>query len=298
MGYSDSGKDGGYLTAQWEIYKAQRALVELAAARASSSRSSTAVGAARDAAAARHTPRFSRSRPVIPRVASSSPSRARRCPSSTASRASRIATSRPPWPRRSCSAFPDVSGAAPPGGAWSCSRKSPQVPRRRTVTLVWADDRFLTFFRQFTPIDELTLLEIGSRPARRPAADDYLASLRAIPWVFAWTQNRCLLPAWYGCGSAFATVSMRELRRLYREWAFFRVARREPRDDTREIEPRHRRVLPRPRATMRASFRPIAEEHALTVDAVLRDRRCGGAPRSPPRRPAARSGYETRTSMR
>jgi Phosphoenolpyruvate carboxylase len=53
-----------------------------------------------------------------------------------------------------------------------------------------------TFFRLFTPIDELAPVQIGSRPTRRPTSEeDFLRSLRAIPWVFAWTQNRCLLPA-------------------------------------------------------------------------------------------------------
>jgi phosphoenolpyruvate carboxylase len=72
-------------------------------------------------------------------------------------------------------------------------------------------------------VDELALLNIGSRPARRPEAAEYLSSLRAIPWVFAWTQNRCLLPAWYGCGSAFADAAVDDLRALYREWPFFRT---------------------------------------------------------------------------
>ena len=93
--------------------------------------------------------------------------------------------------------------------------------------LVWQTPSFVAFFRAFTPVDELTLLEIGSRPARRPAADtEYLESLRAIPWVFAWTQNRTLLPAWYGCGSGLAPMAetphgLETLRRLYREWPFF-----------------------------------------------------------------------------
>ena len=80
---------------------------------------------------------------------------------------------------------------------------------------MWEDAAFVPFFRAFTPVDELALLEIGSRPARRPEDEDYLASLRAIPWVFAWTQNRVLLPAWFGCGTAFATVDAEELRGLY-----------------------------------------------------------------------------------
>src|SRR5436305_13054112 len=85
------------------------------------------------------------------------------------------------------------------------------------------DPRLVAFFRSFTPVDELALLNIGSRPSRRPEGAEYLGSLRAIPWVFAWTQNRCLLPAWYGCGTAFASVDTDDLRALYREWPFFRT---------------------------------------------------------------------------
>ena len=85
------------------------------------------------------------------------------------------------------------------------------------------DERFVPFFRAFTPVDELALLHIGSRPARRPEGAGFLSSLRAIPWVFAWTQNRCLLPSWYGCGSAFADADLDALRGLYRDWAFFRT---------------------------------------------------------------------------
>jgi len=85
------------------------------------------------------------------------------------------------------------------------------------------DARFVEFFRAFTPVDELALLNIGSRPARRPEGEGYLGSLRAIPWVFAWTQNRCLLPAWHGCGSAFADAEVGELRALYRDRPFFRT---------------------------------------------------------------------------
>jgi phosphoenolpyruvate carboxylase len=77
-------------------------------------------------------------------------------------------------------------------------------------------------------VDELSLLEIGSRPARRPDSAAYMAGLRAIPWVFSWTQNRCLLPAWFGCGTALAPLAetddgLATLRRIYREWAFFRA---------------------------------------------------------------------------
>ena len=78
--------------------------------------------------------------------------------------------------------------------------------------------------------------------------DDYFGALRAIPWVFAWTQNRCLLPAWYGCGTAFdGSRTADELRRLYRRVAVLPRARRQPRDDAGEVEPGDRRGLPRAR---------------------------------------------------
>jgi phosphoenolpyruvate carboxylase len=85
---------------------------------------------------------------------------------------------------------------------------------------------FITFFSQATPIDEIENLPIGSRPARR-RGERSLQDLRAIPWVFAWTQNRCLLPAWYGLGTAILDVKYADrqawerLREMYRDWPFF-----------------------------------------------------------------------------
>ena len=79
------------------------------------------------------------------------------------------------------------------------------------------------FFRAFTPVDELALLEIASRPARRPDGIDYLGSLRAIPWVFSWTQTRVMLPAWFGAGTAFAELEPSQLRDLYERLPFVRT---------------------------------------------------------------------------
>ena len=75
------------------------------------------------------------------------------------------------------------------------------------------DEGFVPFFRAFTPVDELGLLALGSRPARRPSSHAYLAGLRAIPWVFAWTQTRTLLPAWYGVGTALGAPGRERRRR-------------------------------------------------------------------------------------
>ncbi|HMP72522.1 MAG TPA: phosphoenolpyruvate carboxylase [Kiritimatiellia bacterium] len=84
---------------------------------------------------------------------------------------------------------------------------------------------FLTYFLEATPIDVIEHTRIGSRPSRRGRASD-LSGLRAIPWVFAWTQSRHLMPAWYGVGTALAEVQgedAKALRWLYREWPFFAV---------------------------------------------------------------------------
>ncbi len=98
--------------------------------------------------------------------------------------------------------------------------------------LVYDDPGFGRYFLEASPISELSLLNIGSRPARRPGGGDgqvRVEDLRAIPWVFAWTQNRHLLPSWFGVGTALRTFSERYrggldvLREMYAEWPWWRA---------------------------------------------------------------------------
>ena len=92
--------------------------------------------------------------------------------------------------------------------------------------LVYKTPEFNDYFRQGTPIDLIEELRLGSRPARRRQIAD-LHQLRAIPWVFAWTQSRHLLSAWYGMGYALRSFALRQaeglakLREMYQEWPFF-----------------------------------------------------------------------------
>ena len=140
--------------------------------------------------------------------------------------------------------------------------------------LVWEDEAFPRFFRSFTPVDELALLEIGSRPASRPeaAAAVELEALRAIPWVFAWTQTRCMLPAWYGAGTALGSADADGLRRLYRGWAFFRALVENLEmtlaKTSLEIAAQYLPLVP-DHAEGERLFARLAAEHERTVAAVL-----------------------------
>ncbi|HTO26510.1 MAG TPA: phosphoenolpyruvate carboxylase, partial [Gaiellaceae bacterium] len=164
-------------------------------------------------------------------------------------------------------AQPGLAGAAAPEGGEAVVTALADRSHRIYRGLV-DDPRFVDFFRAFTPVDELALLQIGSRPARRPESAGYLTSLRAIPWVFAWTQNRCLLPSWYGCGSAFADADAGELRRLYRDWAFFRTLVQNLEmtlaKSSIEIAVEYLRLV-----DDASLWEPIAAEHERVVAAVL-----------------------------
>ena len=88
--------------------------------------------------------------------------------------------------------------------------------------LVYETDGFRTFFRQMTPIAEIATLKIGSRPASRTKSDA-IEDLRAIPWVFSWAQARVMLPGWYGVGQALAGFGDQSLlREMVEAWPFFR----------------------------------------------------------------------------
>ena len=90
--------------------------------------------------------------------------------------------------------------------------------------LVFEDNAFMDYFHNATPINELSRLPLGSRPAKRKQGGG-VESLRAIPWSFAWSQNRLMLPAWYGAGEALeALVSAgqrEQLETMCEQWPFF-----------------------------------------------------------------------------
>ncbi|MGT2685997.1 phosphoenolpyruvate carboxylase [Streptococcus porcinus] len=92
--------------------------------------------------------------------------------------------------------------------------------------LVFGNPHFYGYFFEASPIKEISSLNIGSRPAARKTITD-ITGLRAIPWVFSWSQNRTMLPGWYGVGSAFRQFvdqeegNLAKLQHMYKKWPFF-----------------------------------------------------------------------------
>ena len=88
---------------------------------------------------------------------------------------------------------------------------------------------FLDYFYEATPVDEIGLLNIGSRPTHRKKTDRSIKSIRAIPWVFGWAQSRHTIPAWYGIGTALAEwckndpERLHQIQTMHQEWPFFRA---------------------------------------------------------------------------
>lgn len=165
--------------------------------------------------------------------------------------------------------------ASQPSPEWR-ALMSDLAERSRAVyrQMVYQRPEFFDYFRAATPERELARINIGSRPARR-AAGAGVDSLRAIPWVFAWTQTRLMLPAWLGVGTALAAAidegRLAHLRRMYREWLFFHstvdliemvLAKASP-----EITARYdAHLVPEPLRPLGADLRSGLQR---TIDAVL-----------------------------
>ena len=262
VGYSDSAKDAGYLAAQWEIRSALVALAEVARRRGAE----MTVFHGRGGSAGRGGgPTYDA---ILAQPQGVPPGRLK-----VTEQGETIAFKY---------GLPELAHrnleAALAATVLAASRAEEEVDttliaaladRSRAAYRELVDDpRLVGFFRAFTPVDELALLNIGSRPSRRPEGAEYLASLRAIPWVFAWTQNRCLLPAWYGCGTAFASADVGELRALYGAWPFFRTLVQNLEmtlaKSSMEIAAEYLELVDEP-----SLWEPIAAEHARTVATVL-----------------------------
>lgn len=227
IGYSDSSKDGGILTSAWELYKAQERLWAKARAHAIELRlfhgrggSIGRGGGPTHEAILAQPPGTVAGRIKITEqgeVISSKyglPEIALRNLEMTT--AAVIAASLP---------RADDARAARWEEAMERISEEAFAAYRRFVR---ETDGFYDYFTQATPIEELQHLRIGSRPTRRKTGSRNLDDLRAIPWVFGWTQSRHLVPGWLAVGTALESflrqsprAHLRLLREMYRDWPFF-----------------------------------------------------------------------------
>ncbi|QEQ00441.1 phosphoenolpyruvate carboxylase [Thermosynechococcus sp. CL-1] len=147
--------------------------------------------------------------------------------------------------------------------------------------LIYEQPEFIEFFNEVTPIQEISQLQISSRPTRR-GGKKTLESLRAIPWVFSWTQTRFLLPAWYGVGTALKEFLEEKpaehlslLRYFYYKWPFFRMVISKVEMTLAKVDLEIARYYvqelsqPQNREAFFRLYDQIAQEHRLTTELVL-----------------------------
>jgi len=230
LGYSDSNKDGGYLAANWALYRAELDLVEMARQtrirlRLFHGRGGTVGrggGPSYDAilaqppGAVRGSLRLTEQGEVIA-AKYAEPRLARRnletLVAATLESTLLDTEGLGEFADTAYQVLDDLAGRA----------------QRAYAELVHQTPGFVDYFEASTPVSEIGALNIGSRPtSRKPTTD--ISDLRAIPWVLAWSQSRVMLPGWYGTGSAFEQFiadgpnpaeGVEVLRELYRRWPFF-----------------------------------------------------------------------------
>lgn len=230
LGYSDSNKDGGYLTANWELYKAQKRIHQVAEEAAVRLKFFHGRGGA-----------LGRGGGPVERSILAQPPEALQGKTKITEQGE-VISQRYSHKGIAMRSLESAVSAVLLGSRNVQTAKMKETERRWSELMeqlsqdsfaayqafVYGEADFLPYFQQATPIDVVGEMNLGSRPAKRRATSR-IQDLRAIPWVFSWTQNRHLLPAWYGFGTAVAALgdaqpeAWAEFRRMYRKWPFFQA---------------------------------------------------------------------------
>jgi phosphoenolpyruvate carboxylase len=233
VGYSDSNKDGGYLAATWETHRAQGALARVAAAAGVE----LVVFHGRGGAVGRGGGPMGRAILARPPGARTLDLKVTEQGEVIAARYGHPAIAERHFEQMAHALL--LSALGPTGteedelpAEWvEAVERLAEGSRRRYRALVQGSPAFLDFFRLATPFPELGTLNLASRPVSRAGSSEEritLDGLRAIPWVFSWTQVRANLPGWFGLGGALAEEiaagGLERLRAMYGGWRFFAMA--------------------------------------------------------------------------
>ena len=223
VGYSDSNKDGGYLTSVWSLHQATRRLAALFEKYATPLEvfhgrgGAVGRGGGSSFAAIRAQPHGTvRGRIRITEqgeiIAAKYGTRESAATSLEAIAAATLLAS-----------LESASLSGDSGRRFAAAMENLSAEAFRAYrALVYETTGFAEFFRQLTPLLEISELKIGSRPASRTNSQR-IEDLRAIPWVFSWAQSRVMLPGWYGVGHAMQAADMGLLREMLAAWPFFRA---------------------------------------------------------------------------
>jgi phosphoenolpyruvate carboxylase len=223
VGYSDSNKDGGYLTSVWSLHQASRKLAAVFEAQRAPMQifhgrgGAVGRGGGSSFAAIRAQPHGTvRGRIRITEQGEIIAAKYGTC-DSAATNLEAIAAA------TLLASLEKAALSAENGRRFAAAMESLSTEAFRAYrALVYETEGFATFFRQMTPLLEISELKIGSRPASRTSSQR-IEDLRAIPWVFSWAQARVMLPGWYGVGQALRSADSGLLREMLDAWPFFRA---------------------------------------------------------------------------
>ncbi|MCX7622561.1 MAG: phosphoenolpyruvate carboxylase [Thermomicrobium sp.] len=274
VGYSDSNKDGGYVSSNWRIYGAQRRLVETAHRFGVRLRLFHGRGGAIGRGGG-SMGRAIRARPAAARVPVLKVTEQGEV---IFARYSDPAIALRHWEQMLHALLRSVLDEPEPAlsPAWIATMEQlALVSQQAYEDSVKRYPGFVAFFTAATPFPELATLNLASRPvARRMGTDETIrfADLRAIPWVFSWTQTRVNLPGWYGLGTAlesvFAGGGAETLRAMYRNWPFFETLIDNAQISLATADPAIASLYAE-LAEQREFFERIAAEYERTVRLVL-----------------------------
>lgn len=281
LGYSDSNKDSGFLSSNWEIHKAQQALQKTAEAYGVALRIFHGRGGSvgRGGGPAYEAILAQPGKSISGRI--------------KITEQGEVLASKYNLPELALYNLETVTTAVIQASLLSNSFDEIQPwnqimeelatrSRSHYRALIYEQPDLVEFFHQVTPIEEISQLQISSRPARRGGKKD-LGSLRAIPWVFSWTQTRFLLPSWYGVGTALQSFlaedpeeHLKLLRYFYYKWPFFKMVISKVEMTLSKVDlqiaKHYVQELSQPecRARFEEMFEQIAQEYHLTRDLVLK----------------------------